>query len=167
MQEPDRGASPTAADGRNESEAQRLDRNLAELLQELRVASIRVQGLFGFLLSLPFSSRFETPHDAQRALYVTVLLLSALATALLSGPVAFHRLVFRQHSKARVLAASNVMAIAGLVAVALAVSGAVFLVLSVVVSRGLLVALLGGLTFAAFAILWFVVPIAGRGRDDY
>ncbi len=108
--------------GRNESEAQRDDRGLAELLQELRVAGLGVQVLFGFLLSLPFSVRFVRLSGAQRDLYVTSLVLSALSTALLCGPVAYHRLVFRRHQKARLLRTANVMALAGLGAVGLAIS---------------------------------------------
>ncbi len=81
---------------RDESEAQRDDRNLAELLQELRVAGMGVQVLFGFLLSLPFTNRFGTLSPAQRDLYLASLVLAAVATALLLGPVAYHRLVFRR-----------------------------------------------------------------------
>jgi Family of unknown function (DUF6328) len=151
---------------RHESEAQRIDRNLSELLQELRVASIGVQVLFGFLLSLPFTTRFAALSAAQRDLYLVDILLAALATALLSAPVAFHRLSFRQHAKARVLRASNRLAIAGLAAVALAISGSVLLVVSFV-ETGTIVPLLAILTFAMFVVLWFVVPITRRGRDDY
>jgi hypothetical protein len=151
---------------RHESEAERIDRNLAELLQELRVASIGVQVLFGFLLSLPFTTRFSALSSAQRDLYLADVLLAALATALLSAPVAFHRLAFRRHAKARVLRASNRLAIAGLVAVALAVSGSVLLIVSFVES-GAMVPLLAILTFAMFAVLWFALPLARRGRDDY
>jgi hypothetical protein len=85
--------------GRDESTAGRDDRNLAELLQELRVAGLGVQVLFGFLLSLPFTNRFTTLSHAQRQLYIGCLLLAALATALLLGPVAYHRLVFRRQRR--------------------------------------------------------------------
>ena len=152
--------------GRNESEAERIDRNLTELLQELRVASIGVQVLFGFLLSLPFTGRFENLDATQHNLYIADLLLSALAIALLSAPVAFHRLVFRRHEKARTLRFSNAMAIAGLAAVGLAVSFAVLLVVSVV-EEGAVVPLIAAGTFALFAGLWFVLPLSSRGRDNY
>src|ERR1700735_3969030 len=104
----------TQADPRDESEAQRDDRNLAELLQELRVAGLGVQVLFGFLLSLPFTSRFEKLSHDQRQLYVTSLMLAAVSTALLLAPVAYHRLVFRRHQKERLVRAANIMAIGGL-----------------------------------------------------
>src|SRR3989442_6058833 len=99
--------------GRHETEAERIDRNLAELLQELRVASIGVQVLFGFLLSLPFTDGFNRLDHAQRDLYIATLLLAALATALLVGPAAYHSLVFRRHQKARLLRPSNLKSIAG------------------------------------------------------
>ena len=114
-------------DPRDESEAQRDDRNLAELLQELRVAGLGVQVLFGFLLSLPFTNRFDKLGPAQRDLYLASLVLAAVATALLVGPVAYHRLVFRRRQKESLVRAASVMAIAGLAAVGLAVSAAVLL----------------------------------------
>jgi hypothetical protein len=114
-----------SADPHEESEAQRDDRNLAELLQELRVAGLGVQVLFGFLLSLPFTNRFSKVDPGQRDLYLASLVLAALATALLVGPVAYHRLVFRRGQKEHLVKASNVMAISGLAAVGLtAVSAA-------------------------------------------
>src|SRR2546429_1840116 len=101
-----------APDPRNESEEERNDRNLAELLQELRVAGLGVQVLFGFLLAMPFSNLFATLDPEQHRLYVVDLLLAALATALLTGPVAYHRIVFRRHQKHDLLRVANVMALA-------------------------------------------------------
>ena len=83
--------SGAASDPRPESVAERDDRNLAELIQELRVVSLGVQVLFGFLLSLPFTVRFVGLNGAQRDLYLASLVLSAVATVLLLGPVAYHR----------------------------------------------------------------------------
>ena len=83
----------TDDDPRHESQDQRDDRNVAELLQELRVAGLGVQVLFGFLLGLPFTARFSELGQSQRDLYVAVLLLAAVATVLLVAPVAYHRLV--------------------------------------------------------------------------
>src|SRR6204780_5658379 len=101
-------------DPRDESEFERDDRNLAELLQELRVAGLGVQVLFGFLLSLPFTMRFAMLSHAQRQLYIASLMLAAASTALLLAPVAYHRLVFRRHQKEHLIRAANVMAICGL-----------------------------------------------------
>jgi prolipoprotein diacylglyceryltransferase len=149
--------------GRNESEAERDDRNLTELIQELRVAGLGIQVLFGFLLSLPFTQRFVKLSDAQKDLYVTSLLLAALATALLGGPVAYHRLVFHRHEKTELVRVANVMAIGGVAAVGLAVSVAVALVVSFVF-RGFAVPFMVASTFAVFAGLWFVYPMVNRGR---
>ncbi|HMN98200.1 MAG TPA: DUF6328 family protein [Miltoncostaeaceae bacterium] len=146
---------------RDESEAERLDRQLAELLQELRVVLPGVQVLFAFLLTVPFSARFGELTDTQRSVYVTVLLSTALATVLLMAPTAFHRLRFRQHRKAQIVEVSHRLVIAGLGVLALSVSTAVFLVTDVVYGRA------GGLaaglsTLAVIVVLWWVMPLAGR-----
>ena len=150
-------------DWRNESSEERDDRNLAELLQELRVAGLGVQVLFGFLLALPFSARFAQLGQAQRDLYVTDLVLAAVATALLVGPVAYHRLVFRRHQKEHLVRFANTMAICGLVTVALAVSGAVLLIVSYVMP-GALTVVIGVCVLLLFASLWFGLPVTRRER---
>src|SRR6202035_5437132 len=90
-------------DDRSETLAERDNRNLNDLLQELRVAGLGVQVLFGFLLSLPFTVRFAQLDGVQQGLYEATLLCAALSTALLISPVAFHRWVFRKHEKGRLL----------------------------------------------------------------
>jgi hypothetical protein len=146
--------------GRNESRQEREDRNLIELLQELRVAGLGVQVLFGFLLSLPFTNHFDRLDSDQRHLYMATLLLAALSTALLTAPVAVHRLVFRQHRKEHLVRAANAMALAGLATVGFSITGAVWLVSSVV-TPGVTSALVAG-TAAIFTLLWLVIPILGR-----
>lgn len=141
-----------------ETEAERDDRNLADLLQELRVAGIGVQMIFGFLLAIPFASKFSALGTGQRTLYVVTLVLAAVATALLVGPVAYHRLVFRRHLKRHLIGASNVMAILGLAAVGLTVSASVLLVISYV-ARGLPTVVIGIFVVCLFAGLWFVYPL--------
>src|SRR5579859_5435514 len=151
------------ADPRNETPEERDDRNLAELLQELRVAGLGVQVLFGFLLSLPFTNRFDKLGSAQRQLYLACLVLAAVATALLLGPVAYHRLVFRQPPKAPLVRAANVMAIGGLVTVGLAVSVAV-LVVTGYVDHGLPSVVITVCILCLFAGLWFAFPLTRRAR---
>ena len=150
-------------DPRNESEEERNDRNLGELLQELRVAGLGVQVLFGFLLSLPFTNQFKKLGSGQRDLYLATLMLAAVATALLLGPVAYHRLVFRQRQKERLVRAANVMAIAGLATVGLAVSSAVLLV-TWFVAGGLAGILIAVLVVLMFGLLWFAFPLVNRRR---
>jgi len=158
----------SATDSRHETQDERDDRNLMELLQELRVAGLGVQVLFGFLLSLPFTNGFPKLTHAQRGLFIADLLLAALATLLLLAPVAYHRLVFRQHLKAPLIKIANRMAISGLVAVALAVSIAVILVTSFV--EGTTSAIIVGVFLGClFAVLWFALPLlrmqrSGRNR---
>jgi Family of unknown function (DUF6328) len=141
-----------------DSASARSERNLAELLQELRVAGLGVQVLFGFLLALPFAARFAQVGSWQRADYVATLLLAAVSTVLLVGPVAFHRILFRRHQRASLLRSANRMAIGGLVTVSLAVSGAVLLAVSGAV-HGVVVPIVGVVSVAVFALVWFVIPL--------
>ena len=151
-----------AAPGRpGETEAERDDRNLIELLQELRVAGLGVQVLFGFLLAIPFTTKFGKLDHAQRGLYVASLLLAAISTALLLAPVAYHRLVFRQHQKEQLVKDANVLAILGLAAVGLAISASVLLVVSYV-APGFIVTIVTVFTVCLFAVLWFVLPHVRR-----
>ena len=148
-------------DGRDETPAERDDRNLIELLQELRVAGLGVQVLFGFLLSLPFTSQFKQLDGADRNLYLACLILAAVATALLLGPVAYHRLVFRQGMKEKLVQTANVMAILGLITVCLAVSCSLLLVAGFVAGYGT-GGVIAGLVLLMFALLWFALPLARR-----
>jgi hypothetical protein len=150
-------------DPRDETEEQRDDRNLIELLQELRVAGLGVQVLFGFLLALPFTTRFDQLSQAQRGLFVATLVVSAVATGLLLGPVAYHRLVFRRRQKEPLIKAANVMAILGLFAVALAITSTVLLVVSYV-DRGLPVVIISTCLYVFLFGLWFAFPLARRWR---
>jgi hypothetical protein len=148
-------------DPRDESEAQRDDRNLAELLQELRISGLGVQVLFGFLLSLPFTARFAKLSQGQRDLYLASLVLSAVATALLLGPVAYHRVVFRRRQKEPLVRAASVMATLGLAAVGLAISAAVLLA-TTTVATGLPAGLITAFVVVLFLGLWFAFPLARR-----
>jgi hypothetical protein len=160
---PERPEGSGAAPGpRQESPAKRADRNVAELVQELRVVSLGVQVLFGFLLSLPFTVRFSRLGTGQRDLYLASLVLSAISTVLLLGPVAYHRIVFRRGLKESLVRYANVMAILGLIAVGAAVLTAVLLVTSVV-AGALPGALITAIMACMLAILWFALPLARRG----
>src|SRR5690349_21833543 len=147
--------------GRSETGEERSDRNLGELLQELRVAGLGVQVLFGFLLSLPFTTRFDRLSGGQRDLYLACLLLAALATALLLGPVAYHRLVFRRGLKEGLVRSASVMATAGLATVGLAVTASVLLVTSYV-AGGTAAAVIAAAVAGLFGGLWFAFPLARR-----
>jgi hypothetical protein len=148
-------------DPRQETRAQQDDRNLSELVQELRVAGLGIQVLFGFLLALPFAQGFHRLSGPQRDLYLTSVVLSAIATALLVGPVAYHRLVFRRGMKEDLVRFANMLAIAGLVAVGLAVLAAVLLV-TWFVAGTLAGVLIAAVMACLFGGLWFAVPLTWR-----
>jgi hypothetical protein len=160
-EEPSDPRDRASRDPRDESEAQRDDRNLAELLQELRISGLGVQVLFGFLLSLPFTARFAKLSQGQRDLYLASLVLSAVATALLLGPVAYHRVVFRRRQKEPLVRAASVMATLGLAAVGLAICAAVLLA-TTTVATGLPAGLITVFVFVLFAGLWFAFPLTRR-----
>jgi hypothetical protein len=158
------GASPD--DERRETEAERIDRNLTELLQELRIAGLGVQVLFGFLLALPFTNKFSGLDRAQRNLYLIDIVVSAIATGLLTAPVAHHRILFRHHEKARILRLANGLALLGLGAVGVAISGSLLLVSSAVYD-GVVAPVIAATIAAILFALWFVLPWIGNRRETY
>jgi amino acid transporter len=148
-----------------ETVAERADRNVIELLNELRVVGIGIQVLFGFLLSIPFANRFVKLDHAERGIYLATVALAALSTALLVAPVAYHRLLFRRHEKERLVRVTNRLAIAGLITVGLSVCSAVLLVTSFV-APGLRAVVITAGVACVFAVLWFALPLSRLSRDD-
>jgi hypothetical protein len=148
----------------HESAKERVDRELGEMLNEIRVALPGVEVLFGFLLVLPFSERFELLDGAQRGVYLGTLLFTAIATALMIAPTAHHRLGFRTIDKERLLIRTNRQIIAGLVFVAASVSLAVHLVVSVVIGS-FWAATIAAAVALWFVGWWFVVPLVSRARQ--
>ena len=147
--------------GRDETEGERLDRNLGELLQELRVALPGVQVLFAFLLTVPFQGNFQQITPFQEKVYFACLLLTAISAALLIAPTAYHRLTFRQQQKDRLVFLANRFSIAGLACLAMAMTLAVLLVTDLLFDA-LLAGLVAGLAAGLFALLWFVLPLLPR-----
>jgi hypothetical protein len=139
----------------------RLTRNLHELLQELRVTQTGVQILTGFLLTLPFSNRFTELSAMQRHVYLAILAGSVISTGLTVAPVAFHRVLFRRGQRPWIVAHANRAAKAGLLALALTTSGAVWLVFDIV-SGGVSAAVAGPLSLLFFITVWVVYPLAGH-----
>jgi thiosulfate reductase cytochrome b subunit len=151
----------SAAD--DETEAEKLTRNLTELLQELRVTQTGVQILTGFLLTLPFSQRFSHLDAVQRHVYLAILVGSVVATGLIIAPVAFHRVLFRRGERPWIVASANRAARAGLLSLALTTSGVVWLVFDLVAGR-VPADVAGALSLLFFVLLWAVYPLAHR--DD-
>ncbi len=141
----------------------KLDRELIELLNELRVALPGVQVLFAFLLTVPFTQRFATVTEFQRDLYFGVLLCTALAAVLLIAPSAYHRILFREHDKPKIISDSNRLTIAGLFSLALAMTGAVTLISDLLFGTTftLVVTVLTGLAFLG---TWYALPFARGDR---
>jgi O-antigen/teichoic acid export membrane protein len=146
---------------RVESEQERLDRELDQLLTELRVAMPGVQVLFAFLLAVPFQQRFATVTDFQQDVYFVTLMAAAAASALFIAPTAFHRLVFKSRDKPYLIAVSSKLAVAGLVCLAIAMNGAVLLVTDVLYD-GAIVGVTVAVTATLYAGLWFVLGIVRR-----
>jgi hypothetical protein len=151
---------------RGESKKERIDRELGELLQELRVALPGIQVLFAFLLTVPFSQGFTRLTDAQINVFFGTFLSTAVASLLLIAPTAYHRIRWRKYDKEQMLLTSNRLAIAGLVFLALGIGGTVFLITDVLFGGGL-AAVTTGILAAALAWLWFGLPILRgiRGPD--
>jgi hypothetical protein len=142
----------------DETDSARLTRNLNELLQELRVTQTGIQILTGFLLTLPFSQRFEDLDGVQRGAFLAILTGSVIATGLIVAPVAFHRVLFRRGKRPWLVEAANKSARAGLAFLALTTSGVVWLVFDLVTDRWL-ASVAGILSLLFFTGLWAVVPL--------
>jgi uncharacterized membrane protein len=153
--------------GRDETETERLDRNLSELLQELRVALPGVQVLFAFLLTIPFNQRFGLLTTAQERIYLGTLLSTLVAAVLLIAPTAYHRITFRKQQKAHLVLLANRLAIIGLGFLALAMTGVVLLITDFLFSTVVTVVCTA---FAAlmFATFWYALPVWRRAtlEDD-
>ena len=146
---------------------QKHDKELIELLNELRVALPGAQVLFAFLLIVPFSARFDVDR-VEKIAYVVALLATLAGTILLITPSAYHRLRWREKNKERMLQTSNRLAIGGLVAVAIAMTASAFLVTDVLLPRGG-AAIVTALAGVGFALAWFALPLSrpyDRWDDD-
>ncbi len=150
---------------RDETPAERIDRNFNELLGELRIALPGVQVLFAFLLTVPFAQRFSALTGFQRGLYFAVLLLAALACALLIAPTAYHRLQFRHGRKQEILFFANRAAVLGLGSLALAMSGAILLITDLLFGTAVAIPI-GAVAALMFAVLWYLLPLRHGRRSS-
>lgn len=147
-----------------ESREERVNRELIELLNELRVALPGVQVLFAFLLAVPFSQRFSQVTDVQKGAYMAALLCTLVGSVFLMAPAAHHRIRFRDPDKESLLKLSNVFAIVGTVFLALAMTAVVFLVTDLLFKDAVTAILTGG-TAGLFAFVWFVLPLLSKTGD--
>jgi hypothetical protein len=150
---------------RHETPTQRLDRNWADLLQELRVVQTGVQLLTGFLLTLPFQARFEKLSTFQQDVYLITVASSVVATGLVIAPVSLHRILFRQRARRRMVSVAHRLALSGLIALSLAIIGVVLLIFDVV--KGAVAGwIAAGVVAGLLIVLWFAFPLAIRATDD-
>lgn len=158
MSEPGGGASSDVQGERGENPLQRADRNMNELLQELRVVQAGVQILFAFLLTMSFTERFARINEFERWTYVTTLLLSVLTAGLIVAPAAVHRITFRRGLKPETVQLGHRLFTAGLVTLALTFTGALLLVLTVAVNPWFAIPVSAVAAVMLFG-LWFLLPL--------
>jgi hypothetical protein len=145
-------------DGRNETDVERADRNWIELIQELRVAQTGIQVLAGFLLTLPFSSRFGDISDLHRRVFLVAFSLAVITIGLMTAPVSLHRVLFAQHEKQTLVRVGAFLAKTGLASLGLTLVTVVVLIFGVVVSdtAGFVA---GGLVLVFYSLGWLALPL--------
>ena len=146
-----------------EDPSERLDRELIELLNELRVALPGVQVLFGFLLTVPFSQGWSRVTSTERLVFFLTFLSTAIATALLIAPSAQHRILWRARDKDALLRRANALALAGTVFLALSITGAVWVVTDLIYAQAPTSVVTAGVA-GLFAWIWFAAPLIRRAR---
>jgi hypothetical protein len=154
MTEQDRAGSYSRDD---EDKGEQLDRHWNELLQELRLAQTGTQILFAFLLSIAFQNRFQDADQFTHDVYAGTLVAAALAVALFLAPVSFHRIVFQQRLRDRLVRIAHHLAGAGLVFLIVAMCGGVLLALDVVLSRTVAIVVVA-IVLVWFLAFWYVLP---------
>jgi hypothetical protein len=159
----DRPPGDHAAGMEQESEGERLNRNLDQLMQELRVALPGVQVLFAFLMVVPFNARFNELTTGQRDLYLVALMCACTASALLIAPSVHHRVLFHRRRKPELVRIGSQLAVAGMVVLVAAFTSSVALIASFIFTSTVSVALTAG-TLIMFGVTWFVVPLLLRER---
>src|SRR3954464_2032930 len=154
---------PERREERSEDDQERLNRQMMELLNELRVAMPGVQILFGFLLTVPFQQRFSQVNDFQQTIYFVTLIAAAVAAAFFIAPSAYHRVMFQQQDKPNIIHIGTGQFLVGLPALAVPMNGGVLLVTGVLFGAGTVavtVALIGSL----YLTLWFGFGLVRRVR---
>ena len=148
-------------DVEGETPKQRVNRELIELLNEVRVALPGVQVLFAFLLTVPFAAGWKDTTDLQKDVYVCAVVAAAIAAIFMIAPSSYHRLLFRQPHKEHMLMTSNKLLIIGMVFLALSICMCVFLVVDFVISIPWALTLTG-LVGLLMIVLWYLMPLNRR-----
>ena len=148
-----------------ESRRERVNRELIELLNELRVALPGVQVLFAFLLAVPFANGWKKVTESQKNIFYATLVLTAISTACFIVPTAYHRLNFREREKEKILFTSTKFAVAGIMFLALSMIGVITLITDVIYSQTAAI-VAGVLAFLVFFGLWLALPLIRRAAED-
>jgi Family of unknown function (DUF6328) len=154
-----------AHDGRDETELERNDRNLVELLQEVRVVQTGVQILFGFLLTIAFQPKFEKLSSFQKGVYLGTLVAAATTVIMLTAPTSWHRILFRQGDKKNLVEVANRFTVLGLAAMGATMVGVVLLLSDIAFSPAL-TAVITAAAVTACSVLWYILPLARRRKLD-
>jgi hypothetical protein len=149
----------------NETPKERHDRELIELLNELRVALPGVQVLFAFLLAVPFANGWKNVTEFQRDVFFIAIISTAVSSALLIAPSSYHRLRWRVEDKGRIVAISNKLTIAGLFFLAVSIMTVVLLVTDYIFDKTTAIATTASLG-GVFALLWYGLPLLGWLRSQ-
>lgn len=153
--------TPDPTGGRDETALERTDRNLVELLQEVRVVQTGVQILFGFLLTIAFQPKFAKLSSFQKGVYLGTLVAAATTLIMLTAPSSWHRILFRQGDKEHLVSIANRFTVLGLAAMGLTMVGVVML-LSDLAFPSWLTALITAVAVLACSVLWYAMPLARR-----
>ncbi|GHH14532.1 DUF6328 family protein [Streptomyces lanatus] len=149
--------------GRDESEEERADRRWGELLQEVRVTQMGVQILFGFLLTVVFTTKYDSLADTDQNIYIATVIVGAAATGALIGPVALHRLVAGRRIKPQAVEWASKMTFVGLLLLLCTMAGSLLLILRVATHDDFVVWLVAGIV-VWYVLCWFVLPLWARRR---
>jgi hypothetical protein len=147
-----------------EDHKERVNRELIERLNELRVAHPGVQVLFAFLLTIPFTQRFGTLESGDRRVYFAAVIATTISSALLIAPSAHHRMRFRYGSKEQILKVANVLSLVGMFFLSLAIAAAIYVIAHSLYDSDV-AALVAGAIGGATILLWFVVPFLYARND--
>ena len=162
----DDGPSDESPTAEHENEKERVDRELIEFLNEVRVVLPGVQVLFAFLLTVPFTTIFDKDVDGSaRIAYIVAFFFTAFAAALMITPTPLHRLQFRQGDKEGFLRTSNRLVLAGIACLAIAMVAVVWLVAQILFIDGGTATVIGAVAAGVVVVLWFVLPLVSRFSD--
>lgn len=157
--------SVASQDQTSESRDQQLARNVSELLQELRVAQAGVQFLFGFLLAVAFTEHYARASGFEQVVHLIAVLFATASVALLTAPAAWHRVLFRQGQRPEILRVANLLMVAGLACLGVAMTATVLLLFKVVAGP-VIAAVVAVVIAVMFLLLWFLLPLRARRNGN-